>query len=76
MKLNKRQRIAVWVGLGLAVFMGLFPSEEYTSYENLAGESVYREKGLVRVLVQWFLVVAVTGGAVFALKDRDEGAEP
>jgi len=66
-RLNKRQRIAVWVGLGLVVLMGLFPSEEYTWYENLAGE--------FRVLVQWFLVVAVTGGAVFALKDQADDAD-
>jgi len=66
MKLNKRQQIAVWAGLGIVALMGL-------GYPYLA--SHYQHIEVTQLLVQWVVVAAVTGGAVLALKDRGDGGD-
>ena len=70
MKLNKRQRIAVFIGLVVVALMAIVPpvrtSERYLWITY--GERVNFEC----LVLQWFAVAVLTTGAVIVLKDRDD----
>lgn len=63
--MNKRQRITLWVGIGVIVLMGLFPP---------ASLSTSKRSSIVvdtpRLLIQWGVVIVVTGGLFVTFKDK------
>ena len=76
MKLNKRQRIAIWIGVALVCIMGLFPPVDppgpvqRRGYQLIlfAGDDIY----FPRLKIQLITVGLLTGLAVAVLALIDE----
>ena len=55
--MNKKQKIILWVGIAIFVFAGLYATDSYNP--NIA-----------ILLIVWFMVVVVTAGLIYTLKDK------
>lgn len=62
--MNKTQLKVLWVGIGIFVLMALFPptTRGYNFVLNRGDIS------LSRLLIQWVIVAAITGGFIYSLK--------
>jgi hypothetical protein len=79
--MNKKQKIVFLVGLGIIVLMGLIPPL-FNSYH---GERFYdfllsygdgsTTIDITRLFLQWAVVVIVTAGIIFILKDNNAGSQ-
>lgn len=76
--MNKRQLLAMWVGIGLVVLLVLFPPVRYVvrgdfRYKNrfiLAVPYDYQEAQASVQRTELFVVVVVVVGAIVTLKDK------
>jgi len=63
--MNHTQLKVLWVGIGVIVLMGLFPPGTYGGYDLIL---VARSISLGRLIIEWAIVVTVTGGLIYSLK--------
>jgi len=63
--MNKRQKVVLWVGLGLFVFMGLFPPLS-RGYGCLVTTRSSIQFG--KLLIQWLILSPVIPGFIYALR--------
>lgn len=62
--MNKTQLTVLWIGIGIFVLMGLFPPGTWGYDFILEGRSI----SLGRLVIEWTIVVAITGGLIYSLK--------
>jgi hypothetical protein len=79
--MNSKALIAMWVGIGVCVIMGLFPpwteagSEVFDRYEWFFDALKYKRGGrieLSRLTTQWIIVALVAIGAVLTLNRSND----
>lgn len=78
--MNRKQRACIVAGFLLVLLMILFPPWKYarsaSSYGFLFAREAYGELDLTRLLVEWLLVVFVTGGMVLMLRESTTESKP
>lgn len=67
--MNRTQLKVLWVGIGIIVLMGLFPPGTHGGYDLILEA---RSVSLGRLIIEWAIVVAVTGGLIYSLKVDSE----
>ena len=91
--MNWKQKICLWIGIGIFVLMGMFPplitghyqpdaywSADMSLWERRFNSFGYErfwmlkepEIGFSKLLIQWSIVVVITGGLIVTLKDKKE----
>lgn len=82
--MNKKQIIVLWIGIAVIVIMGIFPpwivgqtilSPKDGGYRFVLSHPEVRSLDCYslntsRLLVQWIMVVAITGGLLVTLKEK------
>ena len=64
-RMNRTQLIVLWVGIAIVVLLGLFPPGTRGGYEFILE---IRSISLGRLIIEWAMVAAITGGLVYTLK--------
>jgi len=79
MKVNKRQKIVLWVALVLFVLMGLFPPwvEDYRgSLYHYGYRCIFITRLRInwsRLHLQWIVLGSITGGLFIAFQEKKTG---
>ena len=63
--MSKTQLIVLWLGIGIVVLMGLFPPGTLGGYGFILEA---RSVSLGRLIIEWAIVVLITGGLIYTLK--------
>jgi len=72
--MNKKQKNVLWIGIAIIVLIGIFPpglgwqqtiNNPLTIFE-VRGEFISYGK----LLIQWAIVAVITGGLIYAFKDK------
>ena len=80
--MNKKQLIAMWCGIALIVFMGIFPplmlsiegTNRFLGYGFISlGNIKLAMIDFTRLLTQWIVVSATTAGFLVTFKDKKKG---
>jgi hypothetical protein len=80
-KINNRQKqiMVLWLGIFIFVLMGLFPPvDRYRTFmggrSSILGflfDTSSKDIAFGKLFVMWFIVAAITGGLLYALKDKN-----
>jgi len=87
--MNAKQKLVIWIGIGLFVIMGLFPpwysdsyskkhySEGYHFINHYSGNSSRAEYRIDKTLlhIQWTMVIVAVVGFVLTLKGTEEDSK-
>jgi len=73
---SKKRKLCLWIGASVIVLMGLFPpvkigrSSQYVEYSfilNPSGPIL-----LSNLIVQWIIVLVITGGLIYRFRDKNK----
>lgn len=83
--MNRKQKFCLWIGIAVIVLMGIFPPVQRTTrtfeiygngetYETIGYGFILATGGGIVVfsnlLVQWIVVSIITGGLIYAFRDK------
>jgi len=88
--MNKKQLKILWIGITIIVLMGLFPpwhtqipqigTQKPFGYAFIfappeVGSRMYPTLNIPQLMVQWIIVLAITGGLIVTFKDKRQKDE-